>query len=429
VAGYAEFLKRNPDKAKNTKLLLHTHFGEGWDIMRFVEQYGVPKENILCTYICKETRKYFILPYTGQDIENPETNRKTLITANVQIGATDEQLNDVYNVMDAYIHPVTSGGCEIPIVEAALTEKIVSTCDYSFGWSVIHKNKGSIPMDYSFYNEPPIASNTQFLKSQPAPSSIAKILQKICGMKDDRRRDMEIASRKWALENYSADVNGAKIEAFIEAQPLIEDESAWENRDNKKPNPNAQIEHDDDNTAWIIQLYSKILDTNPPVTDEGVTYWLSQLENNVPRENVETYFRQVAAQEVEKENPQTLDILFDKEDLKNKIKRLLLVQPQSAGDIFLLSSVFESLRLKFPKEEWKFYFACDPKFADIVAGNPFIDRVIPYHQAMDSQLLMEGRDKEKGLVDVCLNPYFSTQRLLNYTHNGHSISQYKMELE
>lgn len=429
ISGYAEFLKHNPEMKNRSRLLLHTNFSEGWDIMRFAKQYMVPEENILCTYICKETNRYFIMPFKGQDIENPITNKKTLITTNVAIGVTDSQLNEVYNIMDAYLHPATSGACEIPIVEAALTEKIVSTCDYSFGWNVVNHNKGCIPMDYSFYNEPPMGGNTQFLKSQPYPSSIAKIMKKICEMKPQKRKEMEKASRKWALDNYSVNVNGKKIENFIDFQPIIEDNSAWLNKETKNVNPKAEVENIDDNLKWIIQLYNKILDTYPDYNDEGVKHWMEQIERGMPRQNIELYFRDVANKDLQKENPQTIEIFFDKEDKELNLKRLLIVQPQSAGDIFIVTSLLESIRLKFSKDKWKIYFACEPKFSEILAGNQYIDKVIPYNQIMDNQIVMEGHGDHEGYVDICLNPYFSTQKLLNYTHNSYSISQFEHNLK
>ncbi len=425
IAGYSEFLKRNPQKEKTSKLLLHTNFSEGWDIMRFAEQYSVPKENILCTYVCKESKEYFIKPYTGQDQEHPVTKKKTLITTNVQVGVSDSQFNEIYNIMDAYIHPVTSGGCELPIIEAALTEKIVSTCDYSFGWSVIHNNKvGSIAMDYSLYNEPPTNSNTQFLKSQPSPSSIANIMQKICVMKPDTKRKMEVASRKWALENYDVKVNGPIIEEFIDSQSIIENDADWKNVDDQKYDENAQVESIEDNQDWIIQLYKKILGaTDIDGNDEGVIHWLSQIDNGVPRGNIENYFRQVARTENKKKNPVTMESLFDSDDRQSNKKRILLVQPQSAGDILLVTSLLKSIRSQFPPDEWKLYFACQSEFSDILSGNEFIDKVIPYHQLMDNQLYMEGKGSDLGFVDICLNPYFATQRLLSYTHNGYEVNQ------
>ena len=39
-------------------------------------------------------------------------------------GVSEKELNEVYNLMDVYCHPFTSGGQEIPIQEAKLTELI-----------------------------------------------------------------------------------------------------------------------------------------------------------------------------------------------------------------------------------------------------------------------------------------------------------------
>lgn len=413
ISGYSEFLKQNPEMSKKSKLLLHTHFGEGWDIMRFVRQYNVPEENILCTYICKETKKYFILPYKGQDIENPETGKKTLITTNVQIGITDSQLNEVYNVMDAYLHPATSGACEIPIVEAALTEKIVSTCDYSFGWNVVNHNKGCIPMDYSFYNEPPMGGSTQFLKSQPYPSSIAKIMKKIWEMKPQRKKEMESASRKWALENYSVDINGKKIESFIDQFALIENEKAWEDKDEKNINPEASIENIEDDLSWIIQLYNKILDAYPDKNDDGVKHWMMQIERGMARKEIESYFRQVAFNDLKNsKSQQSLEDFLDPNDKG----RVLYVMPESAGDIFLSTSLFKSIKDRYP--DYSLYVATKPEYKDILDGNKYVYKWLEYSPIMDNAIFLEGNNKNKGYFDIAYLPHINTQRIINYLHNG-----------
>jgi hypothetical protein len=238
---------------------------------------------------------------------------------------------------------------------------------------------------------------------------------------------MEMASRKWALDNYSVGVNGKKIEDFIDHQQIITEDNAWDDKEVKKVNPKAQIDQMDDDLQWVLQLYNKILDAHPDQNDDGVKHWMMQIERGMPKNNIESYFRDVANKDLEKENVQTLEVLFDSSDKENKLKRLLIVQPQSAGDIFIVSALFESIREKFSKDKWKIYFACEPKFADIVFGNPNIDKIIPYNQIMDSQIVMEGHGDHSGYVDICLNPYFSTQKLLNYTHNSYSISQFDHE--
>jgi hypothetical protein len=411
IEAYALFKKQNPE-IKNTFLYTHTHYGEGWDIHRLCQQYGVDPKEVLCTYICKETKQYFIAPFHGQDIENPIIKKKTLVTCNVGLGVTDEQLNEIYNIFSLYSHPATSGACELPCVEAALTEKIVTTCAYSFGEDIIEYNKGSIPIKFTFYTE----HGTQFLKSQPSAYDLSRIFKKVYEMDAKKRRQMELDSRQWALDNYSIAVNGEKIEKFIDTFDIVlEEDFEFSNTSVKNPNPNAKVEPNTDSKEWLKLLYKHILDMEVTDQDDGLRHWMAQLEQNIPKEQIENYFRQVAQQELQKNNKIELKDLFDED---KDIKRVLLIQPESIGDIFLVTALFESLRDRYPKNKYKIYIATKPEYRDIIDGNPYIDKWIPYHPVMDSIILMEGSGSTKGVCDIVYYPYFSTQRLLSYMHNG-----------
>jgi glycosyltransferase involved in cell wall biosynthesis len=420
IEAYALFKKHNPE-VKNTFLYTHTHYGEGWDIHRLCQQYGVDPKEVLCTYVCKETRQYFIAPFRGQDIENPIIKRKTLVTANVGLGVSDEQLNEIYNIFSLYSHPATSGACELPCVEAALTEKIVTTAPYSFGEDIIENNKGSIAMKFTFYTE----HGTQFLKSQPSSYELSKIFKKVYEMKPQAKHKMEQDSRKWALENYGIEVNGKKIEEFIDTFSILED-SVFEFKaeNSKKQNPSAIVEDNPDNRIWLKSLYKLILDMEVTDQDEGLAHWLQKLEQNTPKAQIENYFKQVAQQELEKQDNKTIEI----KDLFNKFpeyKKVLIVQPESIGDIFLVTSLLESIRDRYPSNKYKIYFATKPEYQDIIYGNPFVDQWVPYHPIMDNLIVMEGGMGQDGICDIVYSPYFSTQRLLSYMHNGED----KIDLE
>jgi glycosyltransferase involved in cell wall biosynthesis len=419
IEAYALFKKHNPH-IKNTFLYTHTHYGEGWDIHRLCQQYGVDFREVLCTYICKETRQYFIAPFHGQDIENPITKSKSLITVNVGLGITDEQLNEIYNIFSLYSHPATSGACELPCVEAALTEKIITTCPYSFGEDIIENNKGSIPMKFTFYTE----HGTQFLKSQPSAYDLSKIFKKVYEMKPQMRRKMEAESRQWALENYSIETNGEKIAKFIDAQPELEEKDfeLIEKAEDKKQNPNAQIQPNEDNKVWVKSLYKEILDMEVSDQDDGLRHWLEKIEQNTPKDQIENYFRQVANQEIQKTSKIELKDIFDKDE---NLKRVLLIQPESIGDIFLVTSLFESVRDRYPKNQYKFYVATKPQYKDLIDGNPYVDKWIPYDPIMDNLIIMEGGMGNQKICDIVYNPYFGTQRLLSYMHNGED----KIDLE
>ena len=61
LEGFKLFKEKNKDV--KAKLLLHTHYGEGWDIPKLAREYNIPDEEILTTYICKVCNKYSVNPY------------------------------------------------------------------------------------------------------------------------------------------------------------------------------------------------------------------------------------------------------------------------------------------------------------------------------------------------------------------------------
>ena len=97
-------------------------------------------------------------------------------------------------------------------------------------------------------------------------------------------------------------------------------------------------------------------------------------------------------------------------------KKLLFVMPESAGDVFLCTSLLRSLRETYPNYE--LYFATKPQFKDILKGNPHIDGIIEYDQCMDDLIFMEGKGEHVGYFDICFLPHAATQIFLTYMNNG-----------
>jgi hypothetical protein len=417
IEAYSLFKRHNPE-VKNTFLYTHTHYGEGWDIHRLCQQYGVDPKEVLCTYVCKETRQYFIAPFHGQDIENPVIKRKTLITANVGLGVSDEQLNEIYNIFSLYSHPATSGACELPCVEAALTEKIVTTAPYSFGEDIVENNKGSIAMKFTFYTE----HGTQFLKSQPSSYELSKIFKKVYEMKAHTRNQMEKDSRKWALDNYSIEINGSKFEEFIDNQNILDDSIFVFDTDGKnKPNPEAIVAADNDEKVWVKSLYKLILDREVTDQDEGLIHWLQKIEQKVPKEQIENYFRQVAKDELSKNNPIDFEELLDDNDYG---RRGLIVIPENREDLFMVTSLFKSFKDVYPN--YNLYIATKQEYFDIFNSNPFVHKVIPYIPQMENLLWLEGAGEHNGFFEIAFLPQIGTQKSINYIHNGKDVIQFDL---
>ena len=105
-------------------------------------------------------------------------------------------------------------------------------------------------------------------------------------------------------------------------------------------------------------------------------------------------------------------------DIKDHIddKKILFCVPESAGDIFLATSLLESLKDSYP--DFYIYFACKSEYKDILKNNPYIHKTIQYRQVMDHFHLMEGYSDYSGIFDISYTVTILTQKFQNFHHNG-----------
>ena len=407
IEGYAEWKKTyKPDR--KTYLLFHTSWKEGWNIHRLCDEYKVPQDEILTTHICKNCKSFYIKPYKGEDKTCEICSKeKSQVTCSVTLGVEEEQLNQIYNLMDVYCHPFTSGGQEIPIQEAKFTELVTLVTDYSCGEESCEEGSESIPLAWSEYRE----HGTQFRKASTCPADISERLEQVYQMPQEEVRRKGKAAREWAISKFSTEVTGKFLEKFIDDAPFTDfdfDSLTWKPR-----NVNYQIPEISDNSEWLIHIYKNILNMDVDENNEGHKYWMNQFSNKVPRKNIEEFFRKTAQQENEQNMPFKIEDFLDDEGKEN---RVLIVMPGSIGDVFLSTSVLESVKSRYPNHN--LYFATSPAYYEVLEGNEFVHKVIPYDKKMDSLLWLEGQAKHKGYFDIAYLLHLGTQRLYNYQHNG-----------
>jgi len=416
LEGYALWKRSNP-QIKNTFLLLHTHWGEGWNIHKLALEYEIDLREILTTYICKNCNNYEIKPFHGQDVACRFCGaEKTQITTNVGLGVSEAQLNQVYNLMDVYCHPFTSGGQEIPIQEAKLTELITLVTDYSCGEEMCKEEACSFPLEWSEYRE----HGTEFIKASTKPNSIAKQLNKVYNMTLQKRRDMGRKAREWTIENFSVENIGKRIEEFIDNCEFVNYDFPI---DGEEKDPFIQIPDIKDNSEWLIFLYHNILKMKQiDEKDDGHKYWMQELNKGAKRQDIENYFRNVAAQENQKNKKIDFADLLDKDD---NGRRILYVMPESIGDIYLSTSLFENIKKQYPN--YNLYVAVKSEYIDILKGNPMIHKTIQYIPQMDQLLWLEGMGDHKGYFELAFLPFIGTQRILDYIHNGKTNIQFDIK--
>lgn len=422
LEGFKKFLDKNPEaREKGAKLLLHTNFSEGWNIHKLAKEVGVSKDDIITTYTCGNCFSYGIHPFQGQQLNCPHCGgEKTYATTGITQGVSEKQLNEVYNFMDVYCHPFTSGGQEIPVQEAKLVELITLVTNYSCGEDSCAEEAASLPLTWSEYRE----HGTEFIKASTSPDSIAKQLDRVYAMPDKEREEMGATARKWVIDNFSINKIAGEIEEFIDSVPFLDKDFVYTVKSTQ--NPLAVIDDKLSDDLWLVSMYKNILDMEVDEKDAGHKYWTEELKKGVARSDVSKFFRETAKKELESTKSFMEDV-FSKEEKKEK--KILFVIPETAGDIHMATSLFQSLNEQYP--DYKLYVAVKPTYTSIVQGNPYVYRVIDYDPRMENTDLMEGHGhrgisgeksvtnkNHEGHFDICFLSHVNTQRISCYTHNG-----------
>lgn len=397
LQGFKIFKDVNPQIS--AKLLLHTHWQEGWNIHKLCKEIGVEESDVLTTYVCKNCKAYEIKNFSGPEVSCKfcRTNNSQ-ITTGVACGVNEKHLNEIYNCMDVYCHPFTSGGQEIPIQEAKLTGLITLVTNYSCGEEMCCAEAASIPLDWSEYRE----FGTEFIKASTCPKSIAKNLEAVFKMDSSQKQKMGRTARKWVIENFSASFIGGKIEKFLDSQSF----SDYSPEDNKssKANPEANVDNIEDNVLWLKTLYFKILGRIIKDNDEGLIHWIEKINSGIPRDAIAGFFRDVARQEIAKFKNTTVDNLFIDTEKKD---RVFVSVNSSKENVFLSTKIISSIKKKEPNK--KIFVHTNKDSAEIFFGNTDVHEV-----------LVQGKDLNN--LEFLKNNFESIYCLDNFSiNNFHSV--------
>jgi hypothetical protein len=407
LEGFQKFYRKHKDS--EAYLLLHTSWAEGWNIHRMADEYKIDKSRILTTYVCKSCKDYVVRPFTGHEQKCPYCgSEKGLVTTGTGFGVTEKQLNEIYNLMDVYAHPFTSGGQEIPVQEAKLAELITLVTNYSCGEDLCEKGSGTLALDWDEYRE----HGTEFRKASTKPESIAKQLERVFRMPEKKRRELGKKSRIWTMERFSVAAIGGKIEKFLDSCELTD--YKFDLKEDER-DPNFEIPDIENDSDWLVCMYHNILRMkHVDPQDDGHKYWMQELAKGATRQTIESYFRKVANkenQEIKNKNT-TLESTLDDTDKK----RLLYVMPESQQDVFMSTSLLKSISEEY--KDYDIYFCTKPEYFPILHGNPHVHKLIPYSDQMENLRGLQGIGDHKGYFDIVFQPYITTQKAPTYSRNG-----------
>jgi hypothetical protein len=237
-------------------------------------------------------------------------------------------------------------------------------------------------------------------------------------MSDKKRSEMGKLARGFAIENYSIESVCTKLESIIDNMPEVD----WNfDFSNAKKDPDYIPDNNLPNSEWLIDIYKNILKLNVKEKEEGYEYWTKKLKEGTSREDILKYFKQVALEDNNKNNPTKFEDILDTED---EGRRLLISMPQSIGDVYLCTSLLKNIKEVYPN--YNIYFATKPEYFEVLDGNPYVHKVIPYNKGLDNLTAMEGQAEHKGYFEIAFLPFIGTQRILNYMHNGKDKIQFDL---
>ena len=410
LEGFKVFRKENPDT--QAKLLLHTHWAEGWDIPRLLNEKQIDPSLVLTTYYCDKCNQYEVKPFSGQDLDCKFCNAKgSQQTAQISRGVSETQLNEIYNLMDVYCHAFTSGGQEIPIQEAKLCELVTLVTNYSCGEDYCSKESGGLPLSWTEYREP----GTQFIKASTDSKDISKQLSKVLKMSAKQKAKMGKQAREFVIDFCSIDSVCSKFEKIISKM----DPTSWD-FDFSYVLKNASYVPPEikDDREWVIDLYKNILNVDAENDDiNGINHWLHRLKSDLNRQSVYDYFINTARED------NSANQLIPFEDLlseSDKGKRILFVLPDNEIDIFNSTSLLKFIKDKY--SDHNIYYATKKEYFDILSGNQYIHKLVPYDPIMENFVWSEGQGSYSGFFEFVLMPYVNTNKFSNFMHgNKHQI--------
>ena len=183
IESFDMLVDANPQIASQLYLYLHTSYPDlGWDLPRMIRTSKYP-HRIILTYVCRECKSIFAHAYTDSQCYCPRCGQNTLVLTNTRVGVTEEQLAQIYSVMDCYVQYAICEGFGMPAIEAAACDVPVVACDYSAMSSVVER-LGGIPIKIDrFFRE----AETHAYRSYPSNSDFVEKLSTLLNMPSNLR--------------------------------------------------------------------------------------------------------------------------------------------------------------------------------------------------------------------------------------------------
>jgi hypothetical protein len=193
------------------------------------------------------------------------------------------------------------------------------------------------------------------------------------------------------------------------------------NKNNFNKNLNYKMPTSCSDEDFILNIYENMLKVKLRKHSEVFEFLMKKIQAGHSREKIYEALK-IATSKEKEHNEKTeikLEDFLTPGDNKGK---LAVVLPKSIGDIFMATSLLPDIHNIYP--EYKIYFICESQYHEILYGNPYIHKVLPFTSECHDALVLEGFSNRKdrsdfaGYFDIAILLHINNQVVLNYTRNS-----------
>lgn len=280
--------EKNSLRIEHSALLCHTSWPDmGWDIPKYLARYQLQR-HVIFTFKCDDCGEVYVGWMTPMDASGKcicrVCGKNAAHTPSTNNGVSEDNLVEIYNLIDIYLQPAICEGWGLPIVEAKACGVPGLYQNYSAMEDHV-ENGGGLPIKIGrYYHE----AETAATRTLPDLDDMISKMEKLAFDEGYRAR-LGAEARQCAERMHSWDVSAAKLDVIFSTMELLDRSTTWDRpallefETPERPPANLSPQ---DFVAWCyINLQRRLPD------QKGFSDWMNSLNKGGQRDEIEAFFR------------------------------------------------------------------------------------------------------------------------------------------
>lgn len=279
----------NIKEVQKSVLLCHTSWPDvGWNLPELLRRTGIQR-HVIFTYKCESCKKTFFSWFLPSDQKGMGRcvfcGNITAHMPNTHTGVSNEELAEIFNLMDVYIQPAICEGWGLPIVEAKACGVPGLYSNYSAMEDHVENGGGQEIKLRTKYTE----AETMAIRSLP---NVEDMTEKLKALLTNHKKRLKLGKKARLVceEMHSWDIAAKTIENIVDTIEINDRNKTW----NARPATQFQANYSQPplnapNEQFVAWCYKNILGRDHD--EKGFNDWMNALNNGSTKETVLNFFR------------------------------------------------------------------------------------------------------------------------------------------